>query len=44
MKFNLAGQPADDGLGRLEQPADDQIVPLEKEVIARRMQHLAEGQ
>jgi len=44
VKFNLAGQPADDGLGRLEQPADDQIVRLDKEVIARRMQHLAEGQ
>jgi hypothetical protein len=43
VKFNLAGQPQEDGLGRLEQPADDQIVRLEHDVIARRMQHMAEA-
>ena len=43
VKFNLAGQ-LEDGLGRLEHTADDQIVRLDHEVIAKRMQHMAEAQ
>jgi hypothetical protein len=45
VQFTLTGQPtADRELGRTELAADEVIIPLEKEAIARRLQHYAEGE
>ena len=44
VKFNLAGQPQEDGLGRIEQPVGDEIIRIEPEVISRRLAHMQEGQ